>query len=107
MHLCEYHHLLVIHSINNFVVATSALDSRSEYHINQALNAMTQGRTTISIAHRVSTIREADRIAVLQGGVIVETGTFDELIRSKGTFHRLVEQQLTHSYNDGIIKSRG
>jgi ABC-type multidrug transport system fused ATPase/permease subunit len=51
----------------------------------------------ISIAHRLSTIREADRIAVLKGGVIVETGTFDELIRSKGTFHRLVEQQLTNS----------
>jgi len=75
--------------------ATSALDARSEYHINQALKAMTEGRTVISIAHRLSTIREADRIAVLKGGEIVETGTFDELIRSKGTFHRLVEQQLT------------
>jgi ABC-type multidrug transport system fused ATPase/permease subunit len=51
----------------------------------------------ISIAHRLSTIREADRIAVLKGGVIVETGTFEELIQSKGTFHRLVEQQLTNS----------
>jgi len=77
--------------------ATSALDARSEYHINQALHAMTKGRTVISIAHRLSTIKEADRIAVLKGGVIVETGTFDELIRSKGTFHRLVEQQLTNT----------
>ena len=51
----------------------------------------------ISIAHRLSTIKEADRIAVLKGGVIVETGTFEELIQSKGTFHRLVEQQLTNS----------
>jgi ATP-binding cassette subfamily B protein len=85
------------HSPSTFFAATSALDARSEYHINQALNAMTKGRTTISIAHRLSTIREADRIAVLQDGVIVETGTFNELIRSKGTFHRLVEQQLTNS----------
>jgi ABC-type multidrug transport system fused ATPase/permease subunit len=77
--------------------ATSALDARSEWHINQVLNAMTKGRTVISIAHRLSTIKEADRIAVLKGGVIVETGTFDELIRSKGTFHKLVEQQLTNS----------
>lgn len=77
--------------------ATSALDARSEYHINQALKAMTEGRTVISIAHRLSTIKEADRIAVLKGGTIVETGTFDDLIRSKGTFHRLVEQQLTDS----------
>jgi ATP-binding cassette subfamily B protein len=77
--------------------ATSALDARSEYHINQALHAMTKGRTVISIAHRLSTIKEADRIAVLKGGVIVETGTFDELIRSKGTFLRLVEQQLTNT----------
>ena len=80
--------------------ATSALDARSEWHINQALNAMTKGRTVISIAHCLSTIKEADRIAVLKGGVIVETGTFDELIRSKATFHRLVEQQLTNSSNN-------
>ena len=80
----------------NSVLATSALDARSEYHINQALKAMTKGRTVISIAHRLSTIKEADRIAVLKDGRIVETGTFDQLIRSKGTFHKLVEQQLTN-----------
>lgn len=75
--------------------ATSALDARSEYHINQALKAMARGRTVISIAHRLSTVKEADRVAVLKHGEIVEIGTFDELIQSKGTFHRLVEQQLT------------
>mmetsp|Transcript_42676 Transcript_42676/g.72791 ORF Transcript_42676/g.72791 Transcript_42676/m.72791 type:complete len:143 (+) Transcript_42676:1155-1583(+) len=75
--------------------ATSALDARSEYHINQALKTMTKGRTVISIARRLSTIREADRIAVLKGGEIVEVGTLDELIASKGAFHRLVKQQLT------------
>ena len=55
---------------------------------------MTKGRTVISIAHRLSTIKDADRIAVLNGGRIVESGTFDALIQSKGAFHRLVEQQL-------------
>ena len=79
------------------LAATSALDARSEYHINQALKTMTKGRTVISIAHRLSTIKEADLIAVLKGGVVVETGTFEELTRSKGSaFHNLVEQQLTH-----------
>lgn len=74
--------------------ATSALDARSEYHINQALKTMTKGRTVISIAHRLSTIKEADRIAVLKGGEVVETGTFEELVRSKGAFHKLVAKQL-------------
>jgi len=76
--------------------ATSALDARSEYHINQALKTMTAGRTVISIAHRLSTVKEADKIAVLKAGKIVEQGTFDELIEKKGgSFLRLVEQQLT------------
>lgn len=75
--------------------ATSALDARSEYHINQALKTMTQGRTVISIAHRLSTVKEADRIAVLKGGTIVESGTFEDLIKSQGAFHKLVKQQLT------------
>ena len=78
-----------------FGTATSALDARSEYHINQALKSMTEGRTVISIAHRLSTIKEADRIAVLKNGEIVESGTFDELIQAECTFHRLVKQQLT------------
>jgi len=76
--------------------ATSALDARSEYHINQALKTMTAGRTVISIAHRLSTVKEADKIAVLKSGKIVEQGNFDELIEKKdGSFRRLVEQQLT------------
>ena len=77
-----------------FIEATSALDARSEYHINQALKAMTQGRTVISIAHRLSTIKESDRIAMLKGGCVAEFGTFDELIVAEGPFHNLVAQQL-------------
>jgi len=75
--------------------ATSALDSKSEYHVHQALHAMMEGRTVISIAHRLSTIKEANRIAVLQEGKIVEIGTFDELVQTKGPFHTLMEQQMT------------
>ena len=75
--------------------ATSALDARSEYHINQALKTMTAGRTVISIAHRLSTVKEADQIAVLKFGKIAERGKFDELIKANGSFKRLVEQQLT------------
>ena len=56
---------------------------------------MTQGRTVISIAHRLSTVKEADRIAVLKGGTIVESGTFEDLIESQAAFHKLVKQQLT------------
>ncbi len=86
---------LILELIDSYQ-ATSALDARSEYHINQALKTMTKGRTVISIAHRLSTIREADRIAVLKDGRIVETGTFDQLIQSRGIFHKLVKQQLTN-----------
>ena len=75
--------------------ATSALDARSEYHINHALKTMTAGRTVISIAHRLSTVKEADKIAVLKAGMIVEQGKFDKLIEANGSFKRLVEQQLT------------
>lgn len=78
-----------------FFTATSALDAKSEYHINQALKEMTKGRTVISIAHRLSTIREADRIAMIKNGTVAEIGTYEELIQKEGAFHRLVRQQLT------------
>ena len=97
LYLVAYSHIanikLTLHCFV-FFIATSALDARSEFHINQALRTMTQGRTVISIAHRLSTIKEADRIAVLKGGEIAEVGTYDELIRSKDSFHNLVAQQL-------------
>jgi len=75
--------------------ATASLDARSEYHINQALQEISRGRTVISIAHRLSTIKESDRIAVLKGGLVVEIGSFNELIESKGIFYKLVSKQLT------------
>lgn len=74
--------------------ATSALDAESEYHVHQAIHSVTKNRTVISIAHRISTIREANRILVLKDGLITEAGSFDNLLARKGVFHNLVKQQI-------------
>lgn len=69
--------------------ATSALDNISEYHVQQAISSLIKGRTTFIVAHRLSTIRNADKIVVMENGQIVETGTFDELMAKKGHFYEL------------------
>ena len=69
--------------------ATSSLDNISEYHVQKAINQSIEGRTTFIVAHRLSTIRNADKIIVLEGGEIVEVGTFDELLSKKGKFYEL------------------
>ena len=69
--------------------ATSALDTRTESSVQEALSALAHGRTTLTIAHRISTIREADRICVLADGAIVEEGTFDQLWMAGGRFTEL------------------
>lgn len=69
--------------------ATSALDNISEYHVQQAMNELMQGRTTFIVAHRLSTIRNADKIVVMENGECVERGTFDELMALHGKFYEL------------------
>ncbi|EPD68103.1 ABC transporter ATP-binding protein [Streptomyces sp. HGB0020] len=69
--------------------ATSALDTRSEALVQQALARLLQGRTTFVVAHRLSTVRGADRIVVMGGGRILETGTHEELLRGGGAYCEL------------------
>lgn len=73
--------------------ATSALDSESEKVVQAALDAAAKGRTTIAVAHRLSSIQKADIIYVFDQGKIVESGNHQELIRSKGRYYELVNMQ--------------
>ena len=74
--------------------ATSNLDAESESLVQQALARLMKGRTTLVVAHRLSTVRDADRILVVDGGEIVEQGRHDELMAKSGVYRRLVEHQV-------------
>jgi len=73
--------------------ATSALDSETEVAIQESFEKLSKGRTTIAIAHRLSTLRNMDRIIVLDKGVIVEQGTHQQLLRKKGKYYQLWQMQ--------------
>jgi len=73
--------------------ATSALDSESELYIQEALKELMKGRTTLVVAHRLSTIQNMDRIVVLEEGAITEQGTHAQLLRKKGTYAKLWKHQ--------------
>lgn len=73
--------------------ATSALDSESEKVVQAALDAAARGRTTVAVAHRLSTIQKADMIYVFDQGRIIENGTHDELLKLRGKYFELVNLQ--------------
>jgi ATP-binding cassette subfamily B protein len=73
--------------------ATSSVDVETEKQIQEAIQRLVSGRTTFAIAHRLSTLRNADRLIVLDRGEIVETGSHEELMEKKGAFYNLVQTQ--------------
>ena len=75
--------------------ATSALDAATEARVSRAMQVLMKGRTTFIIAHRLSTVRDADEILVFEGGQVVERGRFDELVQREGKFAALVATQLS------------
>jgi ABC-type multidrug transport system ATPase subunit len=87
--------------------ATSALDAESEHIVQQALDKARQGRTTIVIAHRLSTIKNADKIIAMKNGQVVEVGTHEELMETKGLYHELVNAQVFADVDEEGRKKKG
>ncbi len=84
--------------------ATSALDSESEAMVQSALQNLMKGRTVVVIAHRLSTVRRADRIVVLENGRITDAGGHDELMKKLGTYRRLYDLQFADAEKAGIAQ---
>ena len=85
--------------------STSAVDMETEYEIQQQLKDVLKGRTTFIIAHRISSVKNADQILVLEDGRIVERGTHGELLAKKGIYHRMVMDQMTSAVGPNAAKA--
>ena len=83
-----------------FDEATASVDSETEHLIQEAIERLISGRTTIMIAHRLSTLSKANKIIVVDGGEIIEFGSHDELMAKKGKYYRLIEMQSLNSSPD-------
>jgi ATP-binding cassette, subfamily B, bacterial len=83
--------------------ATSAVDTETEKEIQRALDNLVRGRTTIAIAHRLSTLRKADRLVVMDKGVVVEEGSHEELIAAEGAYWRLYEAQQRQAEAETVL----
>ena len=77
--------------------ATSSIDTRTEMLIQEAFDRLMQGRTSFIVAHRLSTIRNADEILVMKDGSIIEQGTHDELMKKDGFYHTLYNSQFVNT----------
>jgi ATP-binding cassette subfamily B protein len=84
--------------------ATAAMDTETERKIQTALTELVKGKTTIMIAHRLSTLRDADTLIVIEGGKVAERGTHEELMAAEGVYHRLYSLQIEALKNAGIAE---
>jgi ATP-binding cassette, subfamily B, bacterial len=87
--------------------ATSSVDTETEKEIQKALDNLVEGRTTIAIAHRLSTLRKANRLVVMDQGEIVEIGSHDELMAAKGAYYRLYQAQIRQQVNEQALFVKG
>ena len=86
--------------------ATSAVDTETEKEIQKALDNLVKGRTTIAIAHRLSTLRKADRLVVMDRGEVVEVGPHDALMERQGAYWRLYQAQLRQADDESAGRRR-
>lgn len=84
--------------------ATAAMDTQTERRIQNTLDSLSKGRTTIMIAHRLSTLKNADSLIVVSGGKVTESGTHAELLAKKGEYHKLYKLQLDALKNVGVTE---